>query len=174
VRETALVEAAHPGEDVPPNGPQPCPERRRGAATPLMYVVVQEVPEVGHDAAVTWVVVIRAEYSGKCRIFGVSRPDSGEDVCVHLNIGVDEDDYVTAGAPHACVPRSGGTEARRPVDDDDFLWRVCGPLDRGADASKRRRLVCRRDDRAEREPARAGALCGVADRANLSFRRVAA
>jgi hypothetical protein len=60
-----LIEPAQLQEDVPPDGPETGPERRRGPRTRLVDVMVEEVPEIGHHAARVGIVVVRSEQRGE-------------------------------------------------------------------------------------------------------------
>jgi hypothetical protein len=66
-----------------------------------MYVVVEQIAEVGDDATCAGIVVVGAENSRDRRIAVEDIPDPGQGILVHFDIRVDEDEDVAARLPRA-------------------------------------------------------------------------
>jgi hypothetical protein len=156
---TALVEAAESEEGFAPDGAETGPERRRGTGALVVDVMVEEVAEVGDDPTPAGVVVVRSEDGGELGVVLERLADSREDVVVHLDVGVDEDDDVRRRLPCAEIPRGGRTEMSRLVDDDHLLGSRRGAVDRRHDALERRAPVGRRDDDAQGDHVRSLGAC---------------
>ena len=149
VRKAAFVEAVDAEEGIAPYGAKARPEGRGATRTGLMDVVMQQVAKVGHDAALSRIVVVRAEDRGQVGL-GLERPpDPHERVRVHLDVGVDEDENLPARTLRAVVARAGRSATRGLVDDDDLLRRRGGCVNCGQYRSERRRPIGGGDDGAE-------------------------
>ena len=100
----------------------------------MVDVVVEQVAEIRDDAHRTGIVVVGPEHCRKVSVTIEGRPDPDEDVLMHLNVGIDEDEHVADRLPDAKIPRRGRTEPGGPVDDDQFLGSRRGSLN-GADGT---------------------------------------
>jgi hypothetical protein len=88
-----------------------------------MDVVVEKVPEVGHDAPGPRIVVVGAEHCSEALIIVEGTANPGERVGVNLDVRVDEDKDIAARLPRAEIARARRTETVGPVDDDQLLGR---------------------------------------------------
>lgn len=130
LREASLVKSAAHQERISTDCTQPGPEGGRRTCRRLVYVVMQQIAEVGNDAAGARIVVVRAEQRGQSGIARKGRLDSRERVRMYRYVGVDEDDDVTARAAGPRVPRRGGPYFAWSVHHDQLRGRVDGGFDR--------------------------------------------
>jgi hypothetical protein len=137
-RETLLVEAAKPQEDVAAYGAEACPEGGRRPGVPLMDMVVEEVAEVRDEAPGVGIVVVRAEHGVELGVVVECRSDTGERVIVHFDVGIDEHEDFPLRAARAEVACAGRPETERLVDDDRLLGARSCSRDRRQRAVERR------------------------------------
>jgi hypothetical protein len=130
VREALFVEAARGLESISADGAETGPERRRGAGTQLVDVVVKEVPEVGDATVALGLGVVGAE-DGCHTSVGIERPPKTlERVRMNLDVGVEEDEHLRCGATCSFIARGGRAKSTRFVDDDDFFGSFLGAMNR--------------------------------------------
>ena len=121
LREALFVESTESEKDVTPDRTEAGPERRCGPGAILMDVMVEKVPEVGHDAPGPRIVVVGAEYRREPLVIVEGTTNPGERVGVNLHVRVDEDEDIATRLPRAEIARARGTEMAGPVDDDQLL-----------------------------------------------------
>jgi hypothetical protein len=149
VLDRMIGEAAGSLEGAAADRAEPGPERHRGTRRGLVDVVVEQVPERGDGARRAGVVVIRAEERDQRRIVAEPRANLGEDVVVHLDVRVDEDQHVSLRLLRSEVARLRRRRPMRALDDDHLVGRLGGTVDRPEARVQGVRAVCRRHDDGE-------------------------
>ena len=149
-RESPLVESPNVEKRIPSYCAEPSPECFCGACSFLVDVVVKKIAERRNVALCMGLVVIGAENSSQARVGAKGISKSFEDIGMHLDVGVDEDEHVSCRL--RCSPITGLGRARRrwPIDHDQLVGPVVRSLDCVEASVQGRRTVRRRHD--DREP----------------------
>ena len=135
-REASFVESAEVVEDVAPDRAEPGPEGGRDSGVLLVDVVVEQVAEVGDNAGRPRFVIVGAKDRRQIRVVVKGAPYPNEDVFVHLDVGIDEDQDVPARLPGRKVACGRRPEVAGLFDDDQLLGSRRGAPNRGDNALK--------------------------------------
>ena len=149
-RESPLVESINVEKRIPPYGAEPSPERFCGACSFLVDVMVKKIAERRNAASCIGLVVIGAENSSQARVGAKGFSKSLEDIGMHLDVGVDEDEHVSCRLRCPPIPGLGRARGRWSIDHDQLVGPVIRSLDCVEAATQGRRTVRRRHD--DREP----------------------
>ena len=150
IREPRVVESPNVEKRIPPYGAEPSPECFRGACSFLVDVMVKKIAERRNVASCIGLVVIGAENSSQARVGAKGFSKSLEDIGMHLDVGVDEDEHVSCRLRCPPIPGLGRARGRWSIDHDQLVGPVIRSLDCVEAATQGRRTVRRRHD--DREP----------------------
>jgi hypothetical protein len=129
--ESDLIKPAKREEDLSADCPEAGPKGCRGTGTPLMNVVVKEVPEIGNHAGRRRIVVIGSEDCGEIRVEVECTTDSQKRIRVDFDIRVDEYEDIAACLTGADISGLTGAGGYRCFDNDQLLRRLGGCMYRG-------------------------------------------
>ena len=153
-RESPFVESPNVEKRIPPYGAEPSPERFCGACSFLVDVMVKKIAERRNVALCIGLVVIGAENSSQARVGAKGISEPLEDVGMHLDVGVNEDEHVSCRLRCPPIPGVGRARRRWPIDHDQLVGSSVRSMDCVQTPVQGRGTVRRRHD--DRKPRSCG------------------